>query len=291
MTTLSSSTVHSAGSTTASISGPVLVVGGAGKTGARVATGLAALGLSSRPVSRSSPTPFDWDDPSTWDAALDGAGAAYVAYAPDLALPGADATIHAFAARAARHGLERVVLLSGRGEEGARRSELALLSELPTATVVRCAWFDQNFSEGMLRSAVLDGVLALPAPPTLTEPFVDLDDVAAVAVRALTAGGHEGRVLELTGPVSLPLAEAAAVLSRATGRVVTYAEVSTDEFCAGAVAAGMPPAEAAGLAALFAELLDGRNAPVTGTVREVLGREARSLEQFATDAAAAGAWR
>ncbi|MFC5176758.1 NmrA family transcriptional regulator [Nocardioides taihuensis] len=291
MTTTETTRSHSSLPPGPSARGPVVLVGGAGKTGARVAAGLASLGVPTRVASRSGAVRFDWDDRSTWDAALDGAGAAYVAFAPDLALPGADASVHELATRAARHGVHRVVLLSGRGEEGARRAEEALLSVLPSATVVRCAWFAQNFSEGMLRPAVLDGVIALPAPPSLAEPFVDADDIAAVAVRALSTPGLEGRVLELTGPRAVPLAEAAAVLARASGRAVEYAEVSPAAFSAGAVAAGMLPGEADALAELFAEVLDGRNEQTTGTVREVLGREARSLEQFAADAAAAGAWR
>ena len=270
---------------------PVLIVGGAGKTGARVSAGLESLGVETRPVSRRTRVRFDWQEPSTWDAALQGAGAAYVAYVPDLALPGADATIHAFAACAARHGLARVVLLSGRGEEGARRSEEALFSVLPSATVVRCAWFAQNFSEGLLRDSVKEGTIALPGPAELAEPFVDAADIAAVAVRALVAGGYEGRVLELTGPASVPLGEAAAVLSRAAGRAVAYVEVSPEAFAAQTVQSGVPRPEAEALAALFGELLDGRNCATTDTVRDVLGRDARSLEQFAVDAAAAGAWR
>jgi hypothetical protein len=89
----------------------------------------------------------------------------------------------------------------------------------------------------------------------------------------------------------VPMSEAAGVLSRAAGRPVDYVEVSPAQFSAAAVAAGVAPEEAKGLAAVFAEVLDGRNESTTDTVREVLGRGARSLEQFATQAAAAGAWR
>ncbi|MBC7550066.1 MAG: NmrA family transcriptional regulator [Cellulomonas sp.] len=271
--------------------GPVVIVGGTGKTGSRVANGLQALGVDTRPVSRSTSIRFDWDDPATWDPALSGAGAAYVTFYPDLAFPGADDTIHRFATRAARHGLARVVLLSGRGEQGAQRSEEALHAAISDATVVRCAWFAQNFSEGMLRDSVKGGVIALPAPTELPEPFIDADDIAAVAVHALTTAGQEGEVLELTGPTSVPMGEAADIISRAVGARVEYVEVSPAVFADGAAASGVPREEADALAEVFGELLDGRNVATTDTVRRVLGRQACSLETFAADAAAAGAWR
>ena len=66
-------------------------------------------------------------------------------------------------------------------------------------TVLRCAMFTQNFSEHFLLEPVLDGVIALPAD-AVTEPFVDVEDVADVAVAALTTDGHHGRTYELTGP-------------------------------------------------------------------------------------------
>lgn len=273
------------------LEGPVVIVGGTGKTGTRVADGLEALGVDTRAVSRSTSIRFDWDDPATWDPALSGAGAAYVTFYPDLAFPGADETIHRFAIRAARHGLARVVLLSGRGEEGAQRSEVALHAAIPDAIVVRCAWFAQNFSEGMLRDSVKGGVIALPAPPELPEPFIDADDIAAVAVHALTTAGQEGGVLELTGPTSVPMGAAADIISRAVGSRVEYVEVSRAVFADGATASGVPREEADALAELFGELLDGRNVATTETVRRVLGQGARSLETFAIDAAAAGAWR
>ncbi len=95
---------------------PILVIGGTGKTGRRVVERLEALGRPTRVGSRSSETPFVWEDENTWQAALDGVSAAYVTYYPDLAFPGAKEAIGRFAAVAVERGVKRLVLLSGRGE-------------------------------------------------------------------------------------------------------------------------------------------------------------------------------
>ena len=156
-------------------------------------------------------------------------------------------------------------------------------------SVVRCSWFAQNFSESFLLPFVLDGEIALPTAD-VPEPFVDVDDIADVVVAALTDDRHAGQVYELTGPAALTFGEVADVLSAASGRQVRYTPVTIDEFVGAAVAAGVPADEAGGLAALFTKILDGRNVEPQDGVRRALGRPARSFEQFATDAAAAGAW-
>ncbi|WP_455906275.1 SDR family oxidoreductase [Kitasatospora purpeofusca] len=184
----------------------VLVTGGTGKTGSRVAERLTALGHTARIGSRTAPVPFDWADDSTWDAALEGVDAAYLAYYPDLAFPGAVETVGAFARRAAKAGVGRLVLLSGRGEEAAQAAEAAVAEAGTGWTVVRCAWFDQNFSESFFLDPVLAGELALPTGVAV-EPFVDVDDIADVAAAALTEDGHDGEVYELTGPRLLSFAD------------------------------------------------------------------------------------
>jgi uncharacterized protein YbjT (DUF2867 family) len=268
----------------------VAVVPAGGKTGRRVAARLEHLGIPVRRLGRTGPARFDWGDPSTWRPSLDGAAAAYLAYQPDLALPGGLEAVSGIAAVAADAGVERAVLLSGRGEPAARECELAFLAALPSATVVRCAWFDQNFSEGAFAEAVAAGVVAVPCDRSAAEPFVDADDIAEVAVVALTRPGHEGQVHELTGPAALTFDEVAATLSHVTGGQVRFAPVSRAEFAALATGAGMPPEEARALAQLFGEVLDGRNTGTTNGVRDVLGRDPRSFADVVRDAAASGAW-
>ncbi len=268
---------------------PILVIGATGKTGRRVADRLTAQGWTVRGASRHTDPAFDWDDPATWEAAVAGVPAAYVTFAPDLSFPGADERIGAFAATAGAAGVERLVLLSGRGEPGAVRSEDALLATGVPATILRASWFDQNFSEHFLLEPVLRGEIALPAAD-VPEPFVDVDDIADAAVVALTEDGHTGHVYELTGPRALTFAEAAEVLSDATGRSIRYVPVTADGFVAGLAGEGVPVDEAAALAALFAEVLDGRNASTADGIPRVLGRPARDFVEYARTAAAAGAW-
>ncbi|MEV6979329.1 NmrA family transcriptional regulator [Kitasatospora sp. NPDC093806] len=263
----------------------VLVTGGTGKTGRRVAERLAALGHTARIGSRTAPVPFDWDDESTWDAALDGVDAAYLAYYPDLALPGAVETVEAFAQRAAGAGVRHLVLLSGRGEEAAQAAEAAVARAGTGWTVVRCAWFAQNFSESFFLEPVLAGELALPTG-IATEPFVDADDIADVAVAALTEDGHHGEVYELTGPRLLSFAEAAAELSAATGREIRFTAVTVEQYREVLAEVGLPGE----FADLFAMVLDGRNAHLADGVQRALGRPPRDFADYAKAAAASGAW-
>lgn len=269
---------------------PVVIIGGAGKTGRRVSVRLAAHGISTRFASRSTSPTFDWEDPATWPGALEGARAAYVTYQPDLAAPGAAESVGDLAALATELGVERFVLLSGRGEEGAQESERAAFAAHQNVTVWRVAWFAQNFTEGALAGAVPTGVFALPAPADVPEPFIDLDDVADVAVFALTQDGHAGVVHELTGPEALTLAEVAQHLSDASGSPVGYVSVTQAEFAQEAVGAGLDEPTATFLAGLFAEIFDGRNVATTTGVREALGREPRTFGDWAKNAAAQGFW-
>src|SRR5262245_3553927 len=175
--------------------GPVLVVGGRGKTGSRVVQRLEDRGIPVRLGSRIADRPFDWEDPTTWAQALDGVDAAYVTYYPADAIPGAAATIGSFAGLAVEQGVRRLVYLSGRGEEEAQRAEAAVRESGADWTILRCSWFNQNFSEGFLHDAILAGEVTLP-PLDAPEPFLDADDIADAAVVALTEPGHIGKLYE-----------------------------------------------------------------------------------------------
>ncbi|MEU0309636.1 NmrA family transcriptional regulator [Streptomyces cyaneofuscatus] len=275
----------------AQVMGTVLVTSGTGKTGRRVAERLAALGVPVRAGSRAGEVPFDWQDESGWAAALDGTEAAYVAYYPDLAVPGAAGAMAAFGRVAAASGLRRVVLLSGRGEPQAAVAEEALRGACGEVelTVVRSAFFAQNFSEGALLDSVLGGELVFPAGST-AEPFLDIDDLADVVVAALTGDGHAGAVYELTGPRSLTFEEAAEELGRAAGRPVRYVPVSAPAYAEVLEGFGVSGPEAGFLAELFATLLDGHNSASTDDVKRVLGREAKEFTAFTREAARGGAW-
>jgi uncharacterized protein YbjT (DUF2867 family) len=267
----------------------ILVTGGTGKTGRRIVERLRALGRPVRVAARSTQPAFDWHDADTWDAALDGVAAVYLSYAPDLAIPGARQAIEGFVRRAVECGVQRLVLLSGRGEAEAEACERVVQMAGPAWTVVRAGWFNQNFSEGAFRDMVVDGVIPLPAGE-IPEPFVDADDIADVAVAALTGTGHDGRVYEVTGPRLLTFAEVAAMLSQATGREVRFVPITQAEFSAGLAASGAPASLAWLLNYLFETVLDGRNAHLGDGVQRALGRPPADFTDYARAVAARGDW-
>jgi uncharacterized protein YbjT (DUF2867 family) len=268
---------------------PILVIGATGKTGRRVAERLAVRDVPTRLGSRVGVPPFDWEDRATWAPALRGIRAAYVSYYPDLAAPGAPEAIRALAEEAVRNGVRRLVLLSGRGEEEAQRSERMLQGCGADWTIVRCSWFSQNFSESYLRDPILAGEVALPAGD-VPEPFVDADDIADVAVAALTEDGHSGQVYELTGPRLLTFAEAVGEIARATGRDVRFVPIPIEAYAAAMRSYEVPEDVIGLLTYLFTEVLDGRNAQVADGVQRALGRPARDFAAFAAREAAAGTW-
>jgi uncharacterized protein YbjT (DUF2867 family) len=254
-----------------------------------VAERLEARGVPTRAGSRSADPPFNWEDPDTWAAALDGAGAAYVSYYPDIAIPGAVDAITRFAETALEQGVRRLVLLSGRGEEEAQRAERAVRESGADWTIVRCSWFNQNFSEGFFADGVAAGEVVLPAT-SVPEPFVDVEDIADVAAKALSEDGHVGQVYELTGPRLLTFEEAVGEIAAATGREIRYVSVTIEEYAAAAREHGLPDDVVEFLEYLFGEVLDGRNASLTDGVQRVLGREPRDFTRYAREAASAGIW-
>jgi uncharacterized protein YbjT (DUF2867 family) len=268
---------------------PTLVLGGTGKTGRRVAKRLAARGLPTRIGSRSGRPPFDWEDQATWGPALNDVGSVYVSYYPDLAVPGAVETVGSFAELAVANGVPRLVLLAGRGEPEAELAEQAVRDSGAELTIVRSTWFAQNFNEDYMLDYVLGGKVALPAGDT-PEPFVDADDIADVAVAALTEDGHEGQLYELTGPRLLTFAQAVDEIGKASGRDIRYVPVTLEEHAAAAAEQGVPSDVIDLLTYLFGEILDGRNAHLTDGVQRALGREPRDFSEFARDAAATGVW-
>jgi uncharacterized protein YbjT (DUF2867 family) len=266
-----------------------LVLGGTGKTGRRVVERLEARGLPVRVGSRSGEPPFDWEDQATWAPALEGVGAVYLTYYPDFALPGAIEATQSFAELAIENGAPRIVLLSGRGEPLAERGEVVIRETGAELTILRSTWFMQNLSEDYMREHVLSGEIRLPAGDVPT-PFLDADDIADVAVTALTDDRHVGQLYELTGPRSLTLAQVAAEISEVVGREVRYVPISIEQHAAEAAEHGAPPELIELLTYLFSEVVDGRNAETTDGVRRALGREARDFRDFARAAAINGVW-
>ena len=263
----------------------ILITGGTGKTGSRVAHRLNALGHSFRAVSRHSEPRFDWHDDSTWEGAVTGCTSAYVTFQPDIGLPGADAILGAFSRQAVALGCTRLVLLSGRGEDAARQAEDAFIAPGAEWTILRSAFFFQNFTESFWAEEIAAGSLTM-VESTVGEPFVDADDLADVAVATLLDPAHIGRIHELTGPRLITFRDIAEEIGSASGRPVAYRQLPVLEYVATLVSTGLPLEDATGLAYLFDEVLDGRNARLESGVSDVLGREARDFRDFARNSLA-----
>ncbi|MFQ6398950.1 NAD(P)H-binding protein [Nocardia sp. KC 131] len=277
--------------TTNNVTDTILVTAGTGKVGRRVADRLAAKGFPVRIGSRSAKTPFDWEDRSTWAPVLEGVRAAFLMYTPDIGDPRAGDTIRAFSELAVANGVQRLVLLSARGEDQAAPAEQAVRDSGAEWTVLQAAWFNQNFDEGVFTDMVFGGAVAFPAGQ-VPEPFIDSGDLADIAAAALSEDGHAGQNYELTGPRLLTFGDAVDTIAKESGRDVQYIPVTAEQF--GAVLKsefGMPAEEVAGMLDIFATLLDGRNATLTDTARRLLGRDPIDFADYVRDAVAAGAWK
>lgn len=267
----------------------ILILGSTGKTGSRVFNTLHTQGLPVRPGSRSAALPFDWENQATWAPVLEHVDAVYVSYQPDLCVPEALEAVTAFTKLAVKNGVKKLVLLSGRGEPEAHAAEQVIINAGVDWTIIRASWFCQNFSEGYLVEPIQAGHVALPVPP-IGEPFVDVDDIAEIAVAALTTDDHNGKLYEVTGPRLLSFEEGIAEIARATGKAIQYEHISMDEY-AGMLAEYEVPKEYVSLLTyLFTEVLDGRNAHVTDGVEKALGRKATDFSTYIKKAMAAGVW-
>lgn len=270
-----------------------LVLGATGKTGRRVTARLRAAGKTVRAVSRSSEVRFDWADPSTWDDVVNGVSAVYVI------APGVPGPADKFVPRAVAAGVRRFVLLSGRGADtwgdspfglDMRSAEEAVRASGVEWSILRPSNFSQNFDEDLFHAPIMAGELALPAGD-IAEPFIDVDDVADVAVALLTEPGYAGRSYELSGPRGLTFREATEEIAWVSGRPVRYIEVSSEEYVTALAAQGFSPEDASYLRAMFDLMRRGVTAQVTDGVHRVLGRQPRDFESYVARAAAAGAWR
>lgn len=272
-------------STVVMIKLPILILGGAGKTGRRIASQLDARDVEFRLASRSSGQRFDWYDETTWQTAVRGADTAYLA--PPVDLDGYAAAAR-FAAQAAEAGLRRLVLLSGRGvgspgrefaiydgqlgvEEAVRKSGLDW-------TILQPAWFMQNFSEGWARDYVVAGQLRLAAGS------------GDVATQVLVDQRHTGQTYALSGPRLLTMTQVAAELTEATGRPVGYVPLAPEDYVSEMVGYGVSRADAEALRDLFAVIGNHRSEYVSDGVQQVLRREPRDFTTWARSTAATGAW-
>ncbi|SIO95126.1 NmrA family NAD(P)-binding protein [Vibrio spartinae] len=275
--------------TTTNTSGPIVIIGKNAKTGVRVNKLLCDLGIETRPVSRSTAIHFDWNNRNSWSQALKGAKSAYVTYQPDLAVPNAESDIRAFVEVAKKEGVEHIVLLSGRGEEGAEKAEQILINSGLDWNVVRASWFAQNFSESFMAEGVLNGNLVLPAAST-PEPFIDTDDIAEVAVAALVDASKRNRLYEVTGPELLTFRDCVDEISKQLGKKIAFTSVSIDDYLTILESQKVPQDYQWLLNELFTVVFDGRNSNLTHGVEEAIGRKPTKFSDYVSKTIEAGYW-
>jgi uncharacterized protein YbjT (DUF2867 family) len=266
---------------------PILVLGATGTTGRRVAQRLRAADLTVRAGSRRGEPRFDWADPATWPDAVAGVSAIYLMAPHELPVD------PAFVRLAVEQGVPRIVLLSSRGIE-AMNDERLLAAERTVRdsgaewTIIRADWFHQNFDEGFFRPAVLAGELAVPLGE-VRQAFVDADDIAAVAVAALTGQGHAGQSYEVTGPRALSFAEAVEVIGQAVGRRIRF-RGTDEEYLAAQSAFGLPEEQTRQEIRAFTALRRLGDGAPTDVVWRVTGRAGRDFQTYVAEAVARGAW-
>ncbi|MFJ4366961.1 NAD(P)H-binding protein [Streptomyces chartreusis] len=266
--------------------GTTLVTGATGTTGSRIAAQLTAAGHPVRaacrkaaPVAGAEPVRFDWYDPGTHAAVLDGVNRVYVI--PPVGDPDPAVVVLPFLRQARAAGVRRAVLLSASsipdGGPAVGQVHRALPGIFDEWAVLRPSWFMQTFTgdhlhatsirtEGLIRTAAGTGRVG----------FVDADDIAAVAVHALTDDRAPDTDLVLTGPEALSYDDIAAVITEVTGRPVAHRSLSYEEM-RDRLAAQMPEEFAAMLADMDRAIADGAEDRVTDSVQRLTGRAAGSF--------------
>nr|WP_299073149.1 NAD(P)H-binding protein [uncultured Allomuricauda sp.] len=268
----------------------ILVLGGKGKTGRRVVERLTQKGHNVRIGSRSENPSFDWDKPAGWPAVLEGIERVYITYQPDLAVPGAKEAVEAFVKVAKEQGIQKLVLLSGKGEIEAERCEQLVINSGLDYTVIRASWFNQNFSESFFLDPILAGHVALPQDKVKV-PYVDADDIADVAVDVLLNERHNGRIYELTGSRFLTFKDVVNEIAEATGRNIQFTAISLPAYTKMMEEHGIPSDYIWLINYLFTEVLgNDNNQVITHGIEEVLGRKPKDFSDYVRETAATGIW-
>lgn len=269
--------------------GDILVLGGNGKTGRRIAERLWNLDAPVRIGSRNAPIPFDWENSATWKPALAGVSTVYVAFQPDIAMPGALEIVTSFFDIAIASGARKIILLSGRGEVEAEDAERALQATEADWTILRSSWFAQNFSESWLLDPILEGAVFLPSG-LAADPFVDAEDLADMAVAAIMTSDHSRMLYDITGPEALTFEDAIGRIARATGREISFTAIPPGAYRDELVRMELPPEYVDLIMYLFTTVLDGRNTPVTDAVQRALGGPAGGFDDYVARTASTGIW-
>ena len=262
-----------------------LVLAGTGKTGSRVAARLTKLGLSVRTAARNgADVRFDWDNPTTHSPALADADRVYLV-APVMRTDFAD-QVPSFLDLAEAAGARHVTYLSAFGIDRAppqvalRAVELDLTGRGAfTHSILRPAWFMQNFSETFLKPVA--GVITVPTGDG-AEAFVDAEDIAAVATATLASpDAHAGAQYAPTGTEALTVSDAADVIADVIGQPAKHDDIDRDAWIDASVAAGVPTEYSEMLRMLTETVASGHGSRPNNDVHNVTGRPPISFADFA----------
>ncbi|MFC9741479.1 NAD(P)H-binding protein [Streptomyces noursei] len=267
--------------------GTTLVIGATGNTGSRTVAQLTAAGhrvkAASRretPVAGTEPVPFDWYDPATHVAALDGVDRVYLI--PPVGDSDPAATMLPFLHQARTAGVHRAVLLSSsaipEGGPAVGTVHQALPGLFEQWAVLRPSWFMQNFTgtHAHARSIRDEGIIWTAAESGRVG-FVDAEDIAAVAVRALTDGQSPNADLVLTGPEALSHDDIAAIITEVIGRAVIHRRLSYERM-RDRLTTQVPVEFAAMLAGMDRAIAGGAEDRITDTVQRLTGRPPRTFQ-------------
>ena len=268
----------------------ILVIGGTGKTGRKVAQKLIELGHNVRIGSRLATPAFNWDNSETWTEAMQGIDKVYITFQPDLAVPGALDAIEELTKKAKKCNVKKLVLLSGKGEREAELCEQVIIHSGLDYTIVRASWFNQNFNESFLLDPIIEGFVALPQAEVKT-PFVDTDDIADVAVEALLHEKHNGKIYQLTGSKAITFKEAIEEIAKASNRNIIFTPIDLSIYVENLKQQGIPSDFVWLIEYLFSEVLGNpNNSEITNDIELVLGRKPINFTDYTKKTVETGIW-
>ena len=268
----------------------ILVIGATGKTGRRVVRHLEQKGITPRLGSRQATPGFDWHEKDSWEKTLYGIKKMYVSYYPDLAVPGAKEAILSLCKLAKTQGVEKIVLLSGKGEVEAEACENIVRNSGLDYTIVRASWFHQNWSESFFLDSIHSGDVYLPHAK-IPIPFVDADDIAEVATTVLLDASYNGKTVEVTGPELISFKEIVTTIAEVSQRALNFHEISLEQYIEGMKAQNLPDEMIWLIEYLFSEVLTNpKNQMVSHDIEQILGRKAKTFLEFAETTVKTGVW-
>lgn len=261
----------------------VLVTGATGKIGKSLVALLTKGGVKHRAATRNSERPFDWTNPETWDAALEGVASVFLVAPPTVQDP--YSRMIAFAQSAMRKAVRRFVFVSmaslpaGGPAHGQVHQWLKDTSD--DWTVLCPTAFMQNFSEGWNLASIRDESTIYSNTGAGRVPFISTDDVASAAFAALTSPERFNRDLVLTGPEALSYDRVAELVGLACGRGVTHTRISTAALIERFRNRGLPEATARYIAAAYQAVADGNRDQTTETLKALTGKPPVTFQAFA----------